>query len=317
MLPLPEPDPSGSLEDLRAFVNGSKEEFVKVCGFILACLHPCGPYPALLISGTQGSAKSTLSRFLIALIDNRKTKLSGLPKGEDDLLVAAQHHHLLGFDNISILTTEMSNALCRIATGSGIQKRKLYTDSGLSSFGGKRPVVLNGIGDLAHRGDLVDRGIFVFLKQLKDQKILTEEEIKHKWKKAAPKILGGLLNALQGCIRGREGVQLKEISRMADAVKWVEGAAFCGMVPWKEGRFSRLVNESRRKQERAILENDLLAKYIMDRFKQANTFTTTADEILKILETANLSVEARKQIPRNRTQLHKKLKELKLCTATG
>jgi hypothetical protein len=94
MLPLPEPDPSGSLEDLRAFVNGSKEEFVKVCGFILACLHPCGPYPALLISGTQGSAKSTLSRFLIALIDNRKTKLSGLPKGEDDLLVAAQHRHL-------------------------------------------------------------------------------------------------------------------------------------------------------------------------------------------------------------------------------
>lgn len=307
-LPLPYPDRSGSLESLRPFVNGSREEFTKVCGFLLASLHPSGPYPALLISGSQGSAKSTLSRFLIRLLDNRVVTSSDLPSKPEELPVVAQHFHVLNFDNISHIDTTISNALCRLATGGGIAKRKLYTDSELSAFGGRRPCILNGIGSLASRGDLVDRAVFLNLSKIRD--FATEESLEKRWSEAAPFIMGGILNALVGCIKGRNGTRLEEKPRMLDAVLWVEGSAVCGRAPWKHGEFAELMTRNKEEADMEILENDPVSSFILEEIEHLEMLQMKPLEMRKRIFEFHRDSEARQLCPRSSNLLYKKLDEL-------
>lgn len=70
MLPLPVPEPGGSIEALNSFLNlSSRDDFVLTVAWLLAALRSGGPYPLLAISGEQGSAKTVVSKLLKALID--------------------------------------------------------------------------------------------------------------------------------------------------------------------------------------------------------------------------------------------------------
>ncbi|GAJ05901.1 unnamed protein product, partial [marine sediment metagenome] len=62
---LPEPVPGGSIDLLRPFINIDDEEnWTLLIGWILGAFQPEGPYPILSVTGEQGSAKSTVCRFL-------------------------------------------------------------------------------------------------------------------------------------------------------------------------------------------------------------------------------------------------------------
>jgi hypothetical protein len=70
MRPLPLPQPGGSIDRLRSYLNVMCEaDFVLVVCWMLASLYPQGSYPILALSGEQGSAKSTFAKVLKALID--------------------------------------------------------------------------------------------------------------------------------------------------------------------------------------------------------------------------------------------------------
>ena len=70
MQPLPVPVAGGSIEVLRSFLNvQSDNDFVLVVAWALAVLRNRGPYPVIVLSGEQGSAKSTFSAILRALLD--------------------------------------------------------------------------------------------------------------------------------------------------------------------------------------------------------------------------------------------------------
>lgn len=58
---------------------------------------------------------------------------------------------MLAYDNLSWLSTEMSHALCRLATGAGFGTRRLYTDDEEATFYASRPVIVNGIEEVATR----------------------------------------------------------------------------------------------------------------------------------------------------------------------
>ncbi len=67
LLPLPVPQPGGSVSDLRKFVNVTTDnDFVLLVSLLVAWLRGRGPYPVLVENGEQGSAKSTLTRILNA-----------------------------------------------------------------------------------------------------------------------------------------------------------------------------------------------------------------------------------------------------------
>ena len=143
---------------LRAFLNlASDDDFNLAVAWLLAALRPTGPYPVLVLTGEQGSAKSTCARMLRALVDPHEAALRAPPRNEHELFIAARNAHVLAFDNLSTVLAWLSDALCRLSTGAGFAARKLYTDDEESVISAERPVLLNSIDAVVTRGDLADR----------------------------------------------------------------------------------------------------------------------------------------------------------------
>ena len=202
MQPLPMPVPGGSVETLRSFLNvQSDADFVLVVAWALACLRNRGPYPVIVLSGEQGSAKSTFSAILRALLDPNTAPLRALPREDRDLFIAASNGHVLAFDNVSGLPAWISDTLCRLATGGGFAVRQLYTDQDEVLFDAARPVILNGIEDIVTRPDLADRAVFLTLEPIPEERRRPEAELWAAFEAERPRILGVLLDAV---VRGPE-----------------------------------------------------------------------------------------------------------------
>lgn len=146
MMPLPIPEHGGSIDELEPFLNISSDQFILVKGWLLAALRSRGPYPLMVLIGSAGSAKTSFSKMLRALVDPNAIPLSPPPRDIADLNVAALYSHVLGFDNISHVNQRLSDALCRLATGGGNVQRQYYTRQGQVRFPHvSRPIILNGI----------------------------------------------------------------------------------------------------------------------------------------------------------------------------
>src|ERR1019366_4555102 len=167
MKALPHPERGGSLTELREFINAQDERhFILMTSWLMGTFLPKGAFPVLLIQALQGSAKSGTTTILRNLVDPVTVPLSALPRDERELAISANNSGIVAFDNVSGLPQWLSDALCRIATGAGFRTRTLHTDSDEQLFETRRPVVMNGIDDLAVRADLLDRGIGVYLKRI-------------------------------------------------------------------------------------------------------------------------------------------------------
>lgn len=144
MLPLPTPTPGGSLELLRPFLNVGDDErrWKLIVGWLVGLLHPGGPHAVLAVSGEQGSAKTTQGRILRALHDPNESPDRTTPRSELDLAIAARNGRIIVLDNMSGLKPWLSDGLARLATGSGLTTRKLYTDDEETIFHACRPILL-------------------------------------------------------------------------------------------------------------------------------------------------------------------------------
>jgi hypothetical protein len=72
-------------------------------------------------------------------------------------MIAANNAWVIAYDNLSGITPSLSDALCSLATGGGFATRQNYTDDEEAIFQAERPILINGIDELAIRPDLLDR----------------------------------------------------------------------------------------------------------------------------------------------------------------
>src|SRR5438093_1958573 len=199
LLPLPTPEPSGRVEELRRFANlpqGHESQWTLLAAWLLGCLRPIGPHPILVLHGEQGSAKSTVARILRALVDPSAAPLRVEPKDIRDLMIAARNSWIIALDNISYLPPTLSDSLCRLSTGGGLSTRELYRDEEEVSFDARRPVILNGIEEIATRADLLDRAIVLYLPHIPEESRRPETELWRDFDGVKAGILGGLLDAV-------------------------------------------------------------------------------------------------------------------------
>src|SRR5499425_2387605 len=235
MQPLPMPVRGGSVDALRSFLNLKTDtDFVLAVAWALACLRDRGPYPVIGLSGEQGSAKSTLSAILRALVDPNTAPLRALPREDRDLFIAASNGHVLAFDNVSGLPAWISDTLCRLATGGGFAVRQLYTDQDEVLFNASRPVILNGIEDIVTRPDLADRAILLTLEPIPEESRRPEAEFWAAFELECPRILGILLDAVVEGLKRLPETHLPKLPRMADFALW---ASACETALWPAGTF--------------------------------------------------------------------------------
>ena len=226
MLPLPVPESGGSLETLKNLVNvRHDDEFVLIVCWLLNALRGNGQHPVLVLTGAEGSAKSTLIRILIALIDPNCTPLAGLPRTEAHLTAMASSRYLQAFDNVSALPVQVSDAFCRLSTGSGAQ-----------------PIILNSIADVVTRPDLADRCVFINCDAIPEELRRSETELLGEFEKAHARIFGLLLEALSHGLRMSSGTKPDRLPRMADFARW---AMACEGAFWSPGTFSSAYSADR------------------------------------------------------------------------
>lgn len=221
MLPLAEPILGGQMSDLRCFMNLEDDDtWTLLSSWLVMTLHPHGPYPILSVTGEQGSAKTSACKMLRSIVDPNRADLRAIPKDERDLMIAASNSWLLAYDNLSGLTQELSDSLCRVATGAGFATRTLHTDADETIFSVKRPILTNGIIDATGFPDLLDRTVSVFLRSIPDTKRREERELWVGFNAAKPKILGAVLSAASCALKNLESTVLTRRPRMADFARW-------------------------------------------------------------------------------------------------
>jgi len=260
LLPLVVPRPGGSLDLLRKYLNvKSFDDFVLIVSLLIGWFRGRGPYPLGAINGEQGSSKSTTVRVLKRLIDPNVAPLRSAPRDERDLIIAATNQHLLGFDNLSTLPLLLSDALSRLATGSGFATRQLYSDDEETIFTAARPAVFNGIPDLVTHLDLTDRSIFVTLPPIPEDRRLDERVFWDDFERDEPLILGALCDVVCTALKNEPTITLEHRPRMADFATWVCAAE--PACPWPGGTFLATYLKNRREAIQVTLEGNPLAEF--------------------------------------------------------
>jgi hypothetical protein len=189
MLSLPDPKTGGTVASLRHHMNVPDEAWPLVAAFAVAALRPVGPYPVLNLHGEQGSAKSSAARLLRACIDPNAAPLRAEPKDPRDLMIQGNNGWVIALDNLSHLPGWLSDALCRLSTGGGFSTRTLYENSDETIFDSQRPVILNGITELASRGDLMDRSLIITLPTIPEDKRRGESDLWHSFHEVRPMVV--------------------------------------------------------------------------------------------------------------------------------
>jgi hypothetical protein len=280
---LPYPQAGGTIEELRPFLNLATDgDFMLVAAWETFSLTPWGPYPVLVLQGEQGSAKSTTVRVLRALSDPAVEPLRALPKNERDLAIAASNAWVLAFDNLSGIRDQLSDALCRLATGGGFATRMLYTDDEEIIFSARRPIILNGIDDIATRGDLQERSVLVSLPSILEDERREENTFWAEFEAARPRIFGALLLGVSAALRNADDVHLERKPRMADFA--VRATAMEDAFGWEPGSFVEVYESNRQQASETLLANepitDAIEKFLGD---GQSVWSGTATELLEML----------------------------------
>lgn len=285
MKALPLPESGGSINDLHPFVNVRDEKsFILLVSWLLAALGGQGPFPVLIVIGEQGTAKSTLMSLLRQLVDPNAAPLRTLPREVRDLFIAANSAYVLGFDNLSNMRVWISDALCRLATGGGFATRTLYTDEDEMLFNAMRPIMMNGIENVAPRGDLIDRALVLTLEPIPEDRRKTAKEVQTAFDAAAPRILGALLDMMTHGLRCLPDTKLERQPRMADFAEWV---AACETKEWPRGAFMQAYEANRIDANEDVLAASVLATAVREFMNQRDEADgpceCTATEMLSFL----------------------------------
>lgn len=279
---LPSPARDGRLDALRPFVNVATDtDWRLVAGWLVGALNPSGPYPVLVLHGEQGSAKSTIARVLRSLVDPNTSSLRTEPRDARDLMIAANNSWVLALDNLSSLAPWLSDALCRVSSGGGFATRELHTDSDEVLFDVQRPLILNGIAEVASRSDLLDRVLTLELPPISDATRRTEAEFWRTFYEARPQLLGALCDAVAASLRNRAMVRLEALPRMADFAVWVTAAE--SALGWPPGTFLEGYIGNRAEAHNVALDAAPVALEVRALLAERTSWTGTASDLLGLL----------------------------------
>lgn len=288
MLALSAPTEGGNLNDLAALINVAPDsrDWCLIVAWLLQALRGVGSYPVLVLTGEQGSGKSTVAKLLRALLDPNVTPLRSLSRDERDLFIAAVNGWSLAFDNISGLNQWTSDALCKLSTGGGLSTRELFSDDEETLLDAQRPVVLNGITDFVDKQDLVSRALQVRLNTIPKHARMIEADMQERFDKAKGGILGALLDVVVSGLNELPRTRLEELPRLADFALW---ASACERgLGWPKGAFIAAYDAAQDDLIKDALEAEPVAVALLKLFEPeynlgASEWTLTASELLEKL----------------------------------
>lgn len=312
MRPLPVPVAGGCIELLRPLINAAdKATWCLIVSWLFGALRPTGPYPILAVNGEQGSAKTTLCKMLRGLIDPNESDLRAAPRDDRDLMIAATNSWMVGYDNLSYIRPDLSDAVCRLATGGGFATRALYSNDEEKLFNACRPIMFNGIEELATRPDLLERAIVLNLPSIPEGDRKSESWLWAQYEQVRPLVLGALLTAVSEAMRNLSNTQLSSHPRMADFAEWVVAAE--PALPWQTGSFLAIYAGNRDSANELALEASAIGPVVLALMHDQAAWQGQAKDLLALLETDRYTdhrTRQRQDWPRNPKALSNALRRI-------
>jgi Bifunctional DNA primase/polymerase, N-terminal len=282
LLPLPIPVTGGNLDELKDLLNVDGSSWTLIVTFLLFCFCPDKTYPVLVLSAHRGSGKTAAAEIIKGLIDPGKAALIKLQNDTHKLAVAATRRHLMVYDNVSHISPDQSDDLCRIATGFGFSTRTLHTTDEETTFELTRPQIITAIDALITRDDLADRVLMAQLPEIPEVKRLPQSELNTKVGLAKPKILGALLTALSQTLAQLPNTKPESLPRMADyALFAIASEKALGL---KKGEFMKVFNQSREESRQVVIESSPVGEAVVSLMSKLCDWTGTASQLLEKLK---------------------------------
>jgi Bifunctional DNA primase/polymerase, N-terminal len=314
MKPLPTPVRGGSVDDLREFVNVRDEDWILIKAWVLSVIMPYGlefgEYPVLNLNGGQGTAKTSAATRLRSVFDPSFAPLRKKPKDDQTFAIMAHNNFVVALDNLSHISTELSDSMCTLSTGQGDAYRTLYTDADETVFQAKRPQVFTGIEQLATRGDLLDRCILVTLRDINEAQRIDSTELNKLYNAAHPRILGAFLDCASHALKHRASVKLNKKPRLADFAMFIVAAE---PLIGESGKFIEALRANKEEGVAVELEASPVASTLIQFMQDQDMYTSSATDLLEALATTvnhNPLVVDSKAWPKDARALSAQLKRL-------
>jgi len=286
-LPIPSTNPSYddnvAKEDIRLILNHiniKEDQLPLVTGWLLMSMQRSkASFPVMLVNGPAGSGKSTACEMFRELIDPNYANLTSQPK-TSEIRVVGEENYILAFDNVSRVSPNFSDALCRISTGDNQIIRQLHTTNSSYTISMHNPIIINGIPEFAKRADLVSRSIKVSLRKIIQRK--TTEQSWEDFNNDKQKIFSALLYGLCISISSYKNIKIENMTRMSDFCKLATAAHLA--YHWNQDDFMDAYNDNIKLSHIDSLESSLFTTAIITMFENENYFNNRPIELLRHLE---------------------------------
>lgn len=215
------PRNGGNLKLIRKYIRNVPRGFeLLFIVHIVLCFIPNITHAPIILQSEKGSGKTTITTMLKKIIDPCGAYSMTLPKKESDMYLVLRENYLANFDNVSYISQEISNALCKAVTGTVEARRKLYTDGDLYSFAVKNSIIINGISFITLRDDLVDRSIALELVKPDENIKMADSKFWSDFDADLPFILGWIFDTISKALSLYSTSIPKTRFRLEDYAQW-------------------------------------------------------------------------------------------------
>jgi hypothetical protein len=302
--------------DVKLFLNyinvANPEHQLLLLVFLISCFIPDFPHVMLVVFGAQGSSKSTLSKLARFVVDPSLVDVASFPHSQRELIQALAHHYFLFFDNVSHITEEESDTLCKAITGGGHVKRELYENDEDIIYTFMRCIGMNGINLVTTRPDLLERSLLLELERIDPADRKTEKELYQNFAKDLPSILGGIFDVLVKAIKIQPTIKLDAHHRMADWSLW--GCAIAEALGYSREEFLKAYQNNITRQSEMLLNENIVATTLFSFVEEKKEWEGTATELLQELykkTPLDYFEKQEKYWPKSAASLMRKINELK------
>lgn len=246
--------------------------------FMVACLlGDSKPQPILFVTGPQGSAKSSLSKYVQRCIDPSNGGMFTLSDNLKDLAIAVSKRLLCVFDNTGGLKNKkrISDFLCTVVTKGSMSTRTLYTTKEETILEFRSALIINGIDFLTDQSDLLERCVMIEMKPIPEEERKTEAELETEFRKIQPDLLGGLYAIIQQILQ-INAINVSGLNRMADyEMTGIKTAIAMGYnAQWFQG----ILNNNIQNMNHAFADEEIVVKAIVELMKKRKVYKASMNQ---------------------------------------
>lgn len=233
--------------------------------YIVSLLVPEIDHVILTTYGPKGAAKTFLLWLIKMLVDPSKPVLLTLLRDIPEFIQQVNHNYLAFYDNVKYIPYWLSDEICKIVTGIGHTKRKLFTDDQDIVFEHHHCVAINGIDVALTEPDAMDRSLFIKLEEIDENNVRKKEDLVREFEQIRSRLLGFIFDILVKAMIIKLTLRLSRLSRMADFTEW--GEAISRALGYENMSFIQAYRENRNEQNIVTVEENIVGRILVKFYK--------------------------------------------------